>query len=185
MAVAIAATAAPAVAKSYWMDSATVHIDLQNDGSLLITEELEFAFDGEFRGAFRDIPLRSGESITNLRVFEGGTEFTPGAPTALGSDGDPNTFGLEHRGDTVRIVWHYRAADENRTFTLQYRLEGATRVYDDVVDVNWKVWGDEWTVGVSRVDATVTYPGTAAPVKCSSAGIRPRSTAPPHWGSTG
>ena len=163
MAVAIGATASPAAAKSYWMDSATIQIELQDDGSLVVTEELEFSFDGEFRGAFRDIPLRSGETITHVRVSEGVTEFTPGAPTALGSDGDPNTFGLEHRGDTIRIVWHYRAANENRTFTLQYRLEGATTVYDDVVDVNLKVWGDEWTVGVSSVNAAVTYPGTASP----------------------
>ena len=52
----------------------------------------------------------------------------------------------------MRVVWHYRAADENRTFDIVYRVLGAVVIYDDVVDVNWKVWGDQWDQGVGRVD---------------------------------
>jgi pimeloyl-ACP methyl ester carboxylesterase len=31
-----------------------------------------------------------------------------------------------------RVVWHYTATDELRTFTLTYRLTGVTVAYDDV-----------------------------------------------------
>ena len=35
-----------------------------------------------------------------------------------------------------------------RTFEIRYALRGVAVAYDDVVDVNLKVWGDEWDVGL-------------------------------------
>ena len=58
----------------------------------------------------------------------------------------------------IRVVWHYRASDETRTFAIRYRVTGVTVAYDDVVDVNWKVWGER--VG-SHAPAGST-PGTAS-----------------------
>ena len=34
--------------------------------------------------------------------------------------------------------------DELRTFEIRYRLRGVAVAYDDVVDVNLQVWGDQW-----------------------------------------
>src|SRR5919107_1335248 len=68
----------------------------------------------------------------------------PGASAELGSSGAPGTYGTANLGDAYRIVWHYRATDEQRTFTVRYRLSGLAVAYDDVVDVYWQVWGDEW-----------------------------------------
>ena len=35
----------------------------------------------------------------------------------------------------TRLVWHFQALDEARTFTVGYRLSGLALAYDDVVDV--------------------------------------------------
>jgi hypothetical protein len=107
------------------------------DGSLRITEQIQFDFSGPFQGAFRDIPLRRGESISDVVVIENGVPYEPGANTTLGSTGDPGTYGVEDRGNVARVVWHYRAADEARTFAIQYRVTGVAVAYDDVVVVNW------------------------------------------------
>jgi uncharacterized membrane protein len=128
-----------------------------------VTERLDFAFSGMFEGANRDIPLQRGEAIGDVVVSENGTDYVPGAPTALGSTADPGSFGVEERKSMVRVVWHYRAGDEQRTFVIRYRVTGAAVIYDDVVDVNWKAWGDQWDVSVGSVEAELRYPGTAAP----------------------
>ena len=60
---------------------------------------------------------------------------------------------------SVRIVWHYQASDELRTFVVHYRLRGVAVAYDDVVDVNLKVWGSEWKEPLGRLTATETAPG--------------------------
>ena len=62
-------------------------------------------------------------------------------------------------GDGIRIVWHYSATNEQRTFEISYRLKGLTVAYDDVVDVNLRLWGDEWEQRLGKLTATVTAQG--------------------------
>ncbi|MBD0330714.1 MAG: DUF2207 domain-containing protein, partial [Thermoleophilia bacterium] len=132
---------------------------VSGDGSLEISERLTFSFSGSFQGAYREIPLRAGERLDRVAVAEGGTSYRPGAPTGLGSTGAPHTFGVARAGKGVRIVWHYRATDERRVFTVSYRLSGLAVAYDDVVDVNLQVWGAEWDVPLDRLRATLVLAG--------------------------
>src|SRR5262249_55311566 len=132
---------AAAAAKSYSLPAANVAVRVAPDGSLLVREDITFAFSGSFEGAYRDIPLRSGESIDRVSVAEGSTLYRPGGNTKLGSTDRPGTYGVERSSDRVRIVWHYQASDEQRTFTIRYRFRGLAIAYDDVVDVDLQVWG--------------------------------------------
>jgi uncharacterized membrane protein len=91
-------------------------------------------------------------------VSEGADEYIPGANTELGSFGVPGSFGVEQSSKRVRVVWHYRAANELRTFTISYRFRGLAVAYDDVVDVNLRVWGDEWPVGLGSLSSSMTLP---------------------------
>jgi uncharacterized membrane protein len=79
----------------------------------------------------------------------------------LGSSGAPGTYGTTNLGDRYRIVWHYRASYEERTFTLRYRLKGLAVAHDDVVDLYWQAWGDEWEVPLDSLEATMVLPGDA------------------------
>ena len=132
---------------------------IQSDGSLLVREQIAFDFSGDFSGAYRDIPLREGESIDNVGVSEGSDEYIPGASTELGSFGVPGSYGVETSSKRVRIVWHYRAQDERRTFTISYRFRGLAVAYDDVVDVNLRVWGDQWPAGLGSLVSSMELPG--------------------------
>ena len=100
---------------------------------------------GPFSGGYRDIPLRDGESISDLSVARG-RRALPAAAAApeLGCSAPPGTFGVDELGDGSAIVWHYRRIDEVRTFRSATGSSGLAVAYDDVVDVNLKVWGDEW-----------------------------------------
>ncbi|MBM3696677.1 MAG: DUF2207 domain-containing protein, partial [Actinobacteria bacterium] len=153
------AAAPPAWAKEYSLPAADVEVVVEADGSLRVTEQITYSFSGSFSGGYREIPLRPGMSIDDIAVSEeAGRPYSPGAPTALGSSGRAGTFGVENLGGRMRVVWHYRAADERRTFTLTYRMLGLTVAYDDVADVYLKVWGDEWKVGLSHLTARVVLP---------------------------
>ncbi len=96
-------------------------------------------------------------------VSEGGQPFTPGASTELGSFDVPGSYGVEDRGSVTRVVWHYSASSEERSFTLSYRMTGLTVAYDDVVDINLKVWGEHWDTTVDLLTSSLTYPGTLQP----------------------
>jgi uncharacterized membrane protein len=159
VAFVVLAIAAPAWAKSFSLPHADVAIELADDGSVLVTEEITFSFDGSFSGAYRDIPIRGGESIVDVSVSEGGSAYEPGGCVELGCSSPAGTFGTRDLGGRLRVVWHYEAVSEARTFTVSYRFLGLAKAYDDVVDVNLQVWGDEWEVGLARLDATFVHPG--------------------------
>ncbi len=68
---------------------------------------------------------------------------------------------MESLGSRIRVVWHYRSTDEDRTFTITYRVQGTVVAYDDVVDVNLKIWGDEWEFALDHLGAEMLLPDGA------------------------
>ena len=159
--------AAPAVAqeeeeKSFELPSAYVVADVRSDGSVLVTEQITYDFTGSFEGGYREIPLKDEMSVTELSVSEGGKRYASGASAGLGSSGAPGTYGSVDLGDSYRIVWHYRATDEERTFTLRYRLEGLAVAHDDVVDLSWQAWSEEWQEPLGSLQAEVVLPTEAS-----------------------
>jgi len=163
--VAVVLLAAPASAKSFSTPRAEVDVEVQPDGSLLVQEHITFDYNGSFTGAYRDIPLVPGQSITDVQVSEGDVQYTAGASAELGSSGTPGTFGIAESGNLERIVWHYQAANEQRTFTISYRFLGLAHAYDDVVDVDLQVWGDHWKGDLTSLQATMRLPGQSSDVR--------------------
>ena len=150
---------AEAQAKSFTLPNADVVADVQSDGSVVITENITYDFSGSFEGGYREILLKDGMSVSDVSVSENGRPYAPGASAELGSSGAPDTFGTANLGDAYRIVWHYRARDEQRIFTVSYHLSGLAVAYDDVVDVYWQAWGDEWQEPLDSLDAAMNLPG--------------------------
>ena len=149
----------------YDLPSAKVDAVVKRDGSVRVTETITFSFHGSFSGAFRDIPLGPGQSISDVSVAENGIPYRPGASTVLGSFGPAGSFGDVQLSDRERIVWHYSAFDEPRAFTLSYVLHGVLIVHPDVVDMNMNVWGDGWPSELGTLFASVQLPEGTTPTK--------------------
>ncbi|HZO61354.1 MAG TPA: DUF2207 domain-containing protein, partial [Gaiellaceae bacterium] len=160
LALAAVVLAVPALARAYYLQSADVAVRVAPNGALLVTERITIG--GAYHGAYRDIPLRKGESIDRITVAEGDRRYTRGGSTKLGSIDRSDTFNYETSGKRVRIVWHFLAAGEPRTFTIGYRFRGLTVAYDDVADVNLKVWGQSWSASLPNLTASMTLPRPAA-----------------------
>jgi uncharacterized membrane protein len=153
--------ALPAGAQSYRLPEADVDVRVESDGSVTVTERITYDFDGAFTGGYREIPLAAGESMRDVAVSEGSAVYQGGACTDLGCEAPAGTFGVRDLGGLARIVWHYEAADEARTFEIRYTIEGLANIYDDYVDVYLQVWGPEWEVGLDRLSATMAIPAGA------------------------
>ena len=156
LAAALAALALPGAAGAYSLPAADISVRIAPDGSLLIAEHI--TIEGAFHGAYRDIPLRKGESIDRIQLSEQGEKYTRGGSTKLGSIDTPHTFNYELHKNKVRIVWHFSAGGEPHTYTVAYRFRGLAVAYSDIVDVNLKVWGANWSAPVSDLRATMALP---------------------------
>ena len=102
------AFAGVAQARPFTLVASDVGVEVGSPGVVSVEERITVAFEGSYTFGFRDIPLRDGESIDAIQVREGGSTYATGAPAALEPGGPPGTFGIEQRGDTVRIVWRFQ-----------------------------------------------------------------------------
>lgn len=78
--------ASPALAaKSYYAERFDVQIDIQENGSALITETVEFHFSGDpFTFAFREISAAETDGITFIDASMDGVPMSPGTQAGAG-----------------------------------------------------------------------------------------------------
>ncbi len=162
--VALAALAAlPASALgSADVTNANVTLRLARDASVLVSERLTFDYQGTYHASYRDIPLANGATIdpNSIGVREGNRVYQSGGCTTFGCTDRTGLFGVTTTPDNsgVRIVWHHNASDQTRTFVVTYRLDKVVDAYDDVLDFNARVWGDQWDFSLDHLTAQLRSP---------------------------
>ncbi len=138
--------------RSYSIDQAFIDLTVGNDGLLHVDERYDYSFDGKFNGVYRDIPLKAGESISNIEVS------AVGAYPVL-QESDDN--GYKH----LKIYLYSDAAhtkgirDCDVSIYISYDMKNVVTLFNDVGGLQYKLWGDEWDVGVGQVDVQVNLPG--------------------------
>ena len=118
-----------------------------------------FSFDGDFSGAYRDIPLRDGESLDQVSVVGGRQPYRPGGCAELGCRARPGRSGRTRTTRASGSSGTTAPRTRSGRSAIHYRLRGLAVAYDDVVDVNLQVWGDEWEVGLDQLTAAMIAPG--------------------------
>lgn len=138
--------------RSYTIDHALIDLNIENNGLLHVEEQLDYSFDGSFNGVYRDIPLKAGESIDNIHVSADGAY-----PVLQESDDN----GYKH----LKI---YLYSDEAHTrgikdcdvsVHISYDMKNTVTLFNDVGGLQYKLWGDEWDVGVGKISISVRLPG--------------------------
>jgi uncharacterized membrane protein len=153
---------AAAQARSLTVTDADVTLRLARDASVIESERLTVDYSGSYNATYRDIPLSGGATIdpNSVSVREGNQVYRPGGCTTYGCIDARGTFGVTDIPDQngIRIVWHPVASDEQRTFVVSYRVDKAVDAYDDVLDVNARVWGDQWDFSLDHLTAHLKSP---------------------------
>ena len=149
---ALLLAARPALAQRYAVENADIDATVREDGSLDVREILSYDFRGSFTFAFRDIPRKPMTRIEAIAVTEDGREYVSSNST------EPGHFSVAERGTSTRITWRYRAKDEQRTFTLSYRLTGQIQKFPDTAELYYKFVGEDWDRPIGNVTATVRFP---------------------------
>ena len=138
--------------RSYSIDQAFIELTVGNNGLLHVDERYDYSFEGRFNGVYRDIPLKSGESIDNIQVS------AEGAYPVL-KESDEN--GYKH----LKIYLYSDAAhtkgirDCNVRVHISYDMAGVVTLFNDVGGLQYKLWGEEWDVGVGSMSAVINLPG--------------------------
>jgi uncharacterized membrane protein len=145
-----------AAAKSYSVPDIHMQVEARPDGEMLVEEQITYQFSGSFSFAYRDIPLKRGESVSDVVVSEAGRPFTD----TTGKQ--PGTFSKTKSGNNVRVTWYFGAKNEARTFKLEYKLSGVIERYSDVAVLYFKFIGDDWDRPIGNVAVRVYAPQGAS-----------------------
>ncbi|MBQ6100185.1 MAG: DUF2207 domain-containing protein [Methanobrevibacter sp.] len=138
--------------RSYSITQAFIDLTVESNGLLHVEEQYDYSFDGKFNGVYRDIPLKSGESIDNIQVS------AIGAYPVLKQSDDG---GYKH----LKIYLYSDAAhtkgirDCDVSVFISYDMKNVVTLFNDVGALQYKLWGEEWDVGVGKITATVKLPG--------------------------
>jgi uncharacterized membrane protein len=158
--VAIAVMSLPAVALSQSWTMPSVHIETQinPDGSIDVTEERTFAFEGDFTRVYWMLdPPKNG-------VYSGITVTGPNGPMPPAKvDGRPAGFSrVVPEGATVRVDAYGQMSDETLTYTLRYHLTGAAERWADTAELYWQTIGTNWAVPTGKVQIDIALPSGVA-----------------------
>ena len=140
--------------KDYYFPEVKILASLERDGSFVLDEQRTFDFEGSFSAAWYTLPLsveRKGYRYDiALEEFEVRDESGQVLPLKTSTT-----------GGVYKAEWSFRAADEQRTFRIRYRIRNGVVSYQDVSELYWQMIGEGWDRPTRSVAVTVTLPADA------------------------
>ncbi len=146
-----------ASAKDYYFPSVNIDVTVNPDGSFDVVENRIFDFDGDFSWAAYNLPFYNKErekfyDVTSFLVSEGDVIYEESASS------EPGTAQIMRSGEGISAKWFFSASDEQRTFTIKYRVGNGIDVYSDLAQFYWEFIGTGWEKGIGNFAATVNLP---------------------------
>jgi uncharacterized membrane protein len=146
------------LALSISFPSVVIDAVVQEDGSMLITEQRTTAIRGTAKGLNTWIQTQPPIRITDVTVEENGVPFTYIPGDQYGPTGTYIT--IEEPGRFF-VDWSIAATDETRTFTLRYLAENVVQVHQDTAELYYQFVGDGWDARSDQVLVRLHLPAGA------------------------
>lgn len=160
-----------AYAKSYDMPQVTIHAQVQTNGDLLVVEQREFDFKGDFSAVwwnYDDLPEGAHLSIENVRMahlddssqIQGDWDTLSSVPFQLDwrEEGGPGKTAYSFDEPENTVYAFFNESDSRVLFELTYVVEDAVQAYSDVGELYWQFVGSQWEEDSSNVSLIVTLP---------------------------
>jgi len=136
----------------YEIAQAFIELTIENDGLLHVDEIYDYKFQGEFNGIYRDIPLKDGEIVDNITVNTTGA-YSELKVTDEGGQKHLKIYLYEDEAHSQKI------SNAEVYVYISYDMKNVVTLYDDVAGLQYKLWGEDWDVGIDALTAIVHLPG--------------------------
>jgi hypothetical protein len=147
----------PLFARSWRVTDFDDSISIHPDGTAEVRERITLAFDGEYHGIHRFIPIEyPGARGTNYTLFLRVIAITDGNGGKLKYDSSTAN------GFRDLKIYIPDAVDGTRTVEIDYTVSNGMRFFEDHDEFYWNVTGNDWPVPIDHASAQVTFPDAAA-----------------------
>ena len=147
----------PLAARSWRITDFDDNISIAEDGSAAVQERITLAFEGEWHGIHRFIPVEyPGPRGTNYTLFLEVTRI------ADGNGGKLKYETSTSHGFRDLKIYIPGAVDTTRTVEIDYTVRNGIRFFEDHDEFYWNVTGNDWPVPIDHAAAFVSLPSSAA-----------------------
>ena len=149
--------AQPALARSYDAGRFDVKIEIQPDGSFIVTETVIFRFfGGPYTYAFRELELNELDEVEILDIAMDGVSLPRGS--------QPGQAELEY-GDPIKVTWHFpESSDQSREFVLIYQIFGNIRPDNGTDMLSWQAIPGEHEYEIRSSTVQILFGENITPV---------------------
>jgi uncharacterized membrane protein len=141
------AAASPAHGRDYSLDGAQITVEVGSDGLVQVTESISYTFEGNFREVFRKVYPPPGGSVGNFKI------------QCSGQPCDGRVDRIQGGYELVGVL--PQPTPDRITFKVAYDFKRGLKVYDDVSELHFKLWGEEWEKSLAGLKATIHLPPEA------------------------
>ena len=125
--------------KEYFIDKLNIETEILNNGDIVINELIEYRFNGDFNGIYRNLNLNGAEGylINEVSVID-----SLGNTIKLIEEGygENNTYEINENSDETQIKIFSKSSDESKMFKLNYTIKGAAEKYSDYSNLYWNFY---------------------------------------------
>lgn len=139
-------------AKEYSIPELHIEVQINEDGTITITEHRTYVFEGSYTWANYRLPKSGYSAIKSIQVSEANNPFKN-----LNSE-EPGTFLVEESNQAYNIKWFYSAENEQRVFTIRYTLEGAVVIGSEWSEFFWTFAAGGREKSTDHLDILVQLP---------------------------
>lgn len=133
-----------ASARDYTLEGATTNITIDPNGIVHVEESISYTFEGNYNEVFRILEVSPEESIRNIKGY---------------CSEEACTFRVEPTSEGYELIGVLPTpTPEKVTFFISYDHYGAVKVYNDVSEFHYKLWGEEWGKSLGSLRGNITLP---------------------------
>ncbi len=141
-------------AGSEYIQNYTATINIQQEGTILVKESIDYYFPAPGHGIFRKVPL--------IKTNEQGDKYRMSAELLSVTDasGKPYTYQdlSTSREINLKIGDPDKTIQGMHTYNINYKISGALTYFENFDELYWNITGNDWEIPIRQVTATIILP---------------------------
>lgn len=127
-------------AKSFKYDSISFDVRVNKNGSVDVTESNTYNFRGSHNGVLRDIDVDDLGAITVKEIYSTSSKNNEKIIYKKTNDNNLGDYNLNIENNLAKLKIYSPSKNEVKTFTYNYNLDNAIIKYNDIGQLNWKIF---------------------------------------------
>ena len=137
--------------KSYTIEEVDINSTIMKNGVVSISETRKWKFEGKFSWVQQTITKSGFEMIYDIELSEYNYPYENRNNEAL------QTFQIIEEGKKIHIKWFHDSEDEEKIFTLSYKLKGAIKIGSEDSQFHWTYLGKAWDKKSKRFNVKQSF----------------------------